>query len=433
MRPAVVRLIAAKETRDLLRDRRTVLLILVLPLLLYPLFGFAGFVLASGYIRQTTTVGIVGEVGPGLPRLVDSGGTNFAAGLVSAKSDPGTVTLRPLADTNAEAGLNSKAVDAVVVIPSDFAERVRKREKPKIDVRIREGEEKSKLAGKRVQTILGVWQEQVRKQRFRDSGLPEDFDQPFEVRDPDEKKDDVKKGADELRDQFVKVFPFILIVWMVAGAIQPAVDLTAGEKERGTMETLLISPAERSEIVVGKWLAVTLFGFSSVVWNVVWLTIAGVLFGEWLGAPVVNLPGVLGCVLLGLPIAMLFSAVSIALGVFARSTKEGQYYLMPLMLVSMPLAFWGMMPGTELTPTTSLIPLTGATLLQQKLLSVSNDPIPWEYFVPVLGSHLLFAALALAFAIRQFQRESVLFRETGPSKSSGLGVFAKFFSRKPTL
>ena len=429
MRLPIVKLIAAKETRDLLRDRRTVMLILVLPLLLYPLFGFAGFVLASGIIKQETTVGLVGSPGTGLPPLLADSGTTFADGLMTAKFEGGPVTVKPIDDENAEESLNSKAVDVIVRIPPGFAESVAAGAKPKVEIRIRDGDEKSKLAGRRVQAILATWSAKVRERRFEKAGLPKDFDKPFEVKDPDDKKDELKKGADELRDQFVKIFPFILIIWVVAGAIQPAVDLTAGEKERGTMETLLISPAERSEIVVGKFVAVTFFSFASVVWNVFWLTVSAVLFGLWLGSPVVNLPGVLGCVVLGLPIAMLFSAVSLALGVFARSMKEGQYYLMPLMLMAMPLAFWGMLPGVELTPGMSLVPITGPMLLQQKLLAVSSEPIPWVYFLPVLGSHAVYVALALALAIFQFKRESVLFRETGPAKSAGPGLFAKLFRR----
>ena len=430
MRLSIVKLIAGKETRDLLRDRRTVLLILLLPLLLYPLFGFAGFVMASGYLGQPTTVGVVGQVGSGLPPLLAESNSAFADGLVTSKGESGPIVLKAISEAEAEESLSSKAVDVVVIIPPEFVEAVNKQQKPKIELRYRDADEKSKLAGKRVQGVLTAWATKVREDRFVKAKLPKDFDQPFEVRDPDDKKPELKRAADELRDQFVKIVPFILIVWVVAGAIQPAVDLTAGEKERGTMETLLISPAERSEIVIGKFVAVTLFSFCSVVWNVLWLTIAAVLFGTWLGAPVVNLPGVLGCVVLGLPIAMLFSAISLSLGVFARSMKEGQYYLMPLMLVAMPLAFWGMLPGAELNWGMSFVPVTGAMLLQQKLLAVSPDPIPWIYFLPVLGSHAVAIAVALMLAVFQFQRESVLFRETGPAKSGGTGLFTKLFRRK---
>jgi sodium transport system permease protein len=208
--------------------------------------------------------------------------------------------------------------------------------------------------------------------------------------------------------------------------VQPAVDMTAGERERGTMETLLISPASRSEIVGGKWLATTTFGFLSVCWNVTLMTVGAVIMEQVLGFPIVNMPGLIGCMLFGLPLAMLFSAVCLALGVFAKSTKEGQYYLVPLFLVVMPLAFASMMPGTELTVGRALIPITGAMLLQQKLLSVTHDPIPWGMVPVVLASMAFWIALALWAAIWQFHRESVLFRETG-----GRGVWGKLF-RKTT-
>jgi sodium transport system permease protein len=120
---------------------------------------------------------------------------------------------------------------------------------------------------------------------------------------------------------------------------------------------------------------------------------------------------------------MLFSAVGLALGVFARSTKEGQYYLMPLFFIAMPLAFGSMLPTMELHTGTALVPITGALLLQQKLLSVSADPFPWLMFVPVLGGLSASVAFALWLATWQFRREGVLFRELGGEKSDKIGVF----------
>jgi sodium transport system permease protein len=230
----------------------------------------------------------------------------------------------------------------------------------------------------------------------------------------------------------VKVLPFILMMWLVAGSIQPAVDITAGEKERGTMETLLISPAERSEIVLGKFIAVVLFTYGSVIWNVLWLA-GGVIGLEFSLKPnddgtkqkIINIPGLLGCLAMSVPLAMIFSAVSITLGVFARSTKEGQYYLMPLLLVTMPLAFGSMMPGTELTVGRALVPVMGVMLLQQKFLSVSADPIPWLMLVPVLAGLGLTIGIALWLAVVQFKRESVLFREAGSEKRK---LFARWRS-----
>ncbi len=430
MRWSVVRLIAGKELRDLIRDRRTVLLILVLPAVLYPLFGATGYVFASSLLGQPTVIGVAGaehlpSPGSGLPPLVADG--RPADGLEPAEEpEAGAVRVKVL-DGDPHEALRAKAVDAVLVVPPGLADDLRAYRRPTLRILYREGDDKSKLAGKRLAAILRGWKGKVVKAELSRAGVPEAAADPFEVVDPQQDKPKGKKAADELRDTFARVFPFILMMWLVAGAIQPAVDMTAGEKERGTMETLLISPAERSEIVAGKFLATTVFSFGSVVWNVLWLTGAALLIGGLLGFPVVNLPGLVGCVVLGLPLAMFFGAVCLAIGVFAKSTKEGQYYLMPLILLTMPLAFWSMTPGAELTPGTCWVPVTGAMLLQQRLLSVSGEPIPWGYFAPVLGALAGWVALALVFAAWQFRREGVLFREAGPPQ--GVGVFRRLFKR----
>jgi sodium transport system permease protein len=425
---AVVRLIAGKELRDLVRDRRTLLLVLGLPAVLYPLFGGVSVLFITTLIGQPTRVGVVGaEHLPdgkpgGYPPLL--AGDRFSDG----KDEPepaadgpvptGPVRVETLTGDPAEA-LRTRRVDAVLVVPPNFTADLEEERKPTVTIRGREGDEKGKIAARRLAALVRAWEGRVREVRFAKRGLPTDFDKVLTIEDPQGDKPKDKKAADELRDAFARVFPFILMMWLVAGAIQPAVDMTAGEKERGTMETLLISPAERSEIVFGKFLATTAFSFGSVVWNVLWLTAAALLTELFFGHPIVNLAGMAGCVVLGLPLAMLFSAVCVALGVFAKSTKEGQYYLLPLVLVTMPLAFWSMAPGAELKPGNCWVPVAGAMLLQQRLLSVAGDPVPWEYFAPVLGSLAAWVGLALTFAVWQFRREAVLFRESAPA---GVGL-----------
>jgi sodium transport system permease protein len=422
MRPSFVRLIAAKEIRDLFRDRRTLLLVLILPAVLYPLFGGAGFVMARSLMEQEAVIGLAGA--EYLPPDPPSDDKAFPPFLVEGKivedhkpDDPAPepVPLRAVTvEGDPQVELTAKKVDAVLVVPPGFVAAMADPTgpKPKLMVLTRDGDEKSKLAGRRLSTAVKLWEERLRAARFARGGLPKDFDKMFVLEDPQTNKPKAKKAADELRDTFVRVFPFILMMWLVAGAVQPAVDMTAGERERGTMETLLISPASRTEIVGGKWLATTAFGFLSVCWNVTLMTAGGIIMEQVLGFPIVNLPGLLACMLFGLPVAMLFSAVCLALGVFAKSTKEGQYYLVPLFLVVMPLAFASMMPGTELTVGRALIPITGAMLLQQKLLSVTPDPVPWDMIPVVLGSLAVWIGLALWAAVRQFHRESVLFRES---------------------
>lgn len=430
MRPSVVRLITFKETRDLLRDRRTITLIFLAPLLLYPLFGLTLLVFASELIGKPPVVGVINADDATFPTadlpfppLFNAAGDEFADGLVEGEDDvpPKVVKLPP--GTDPDEALRTKKVQAVIVVPPHFATDVEAGRQPELKLVQQEGNDKSRVALRAASRAVGKWQEKARQVRFKRDGKPADYDKLISVDDPS-KKPVKERAANELRDIFSRAFPLMLVLWLMVGSIQPAVDLTAGEKERGTMETLLISPAERGEIVLGKFLAVTFFGFSTVVWNVVCLTAAAMVGERVYGEPIVNVPGLLGCVVLGVPTAMLYSAVSLAMGVFARSTKEGQYYLVPLILVSLPLALWSFLPTTELTPATAVMPVTGGMLLQQKLLAVNGDPIPWEYFPLVLGALAVYVGLALTAAWWQFTREGVLFRETGPAKSTG-GLFGR--------
>ncbi len=425
MHGSVVRLIAGKELRDLIRDRRTVMLIIVLPAVLYPLFGVTGLLFATSLKDKPSTIGVVGieHLPPATPLLV---GDKLAPGFTAKADGELPIVLKASTDEPDEL-LRTRQADAVIVIPREFAGDLEHFDrKPTIVIKGRDGDDRSKIAVKQATLLVRAYEGKLREKRFEAKGLPKDFDHIVIVQDPQSAKNLEKKTADELRDTFARIFPFILMMWLVAGAIHPAVDMTAGEKERGTMETLLISPAERSEIVLGKFFATSAFAFASVVWNVLWLTGGALLLESVLGYPIVSLPGLLACVVLGLPLAMLFSAVCVALGIVARSTKEGQYYLMPIILITMPLAFFSMMPGTELNASTCWIPVTGAMLLQQKMLSVTPDPTPWEYFPPVLGSLAVWIAIALALAVRQFNREEVLFRETGAKPRGFLrGLFKR--------
>ena len=116
-------------------------------------------------------------------------------------------------------------------------------------------------------------------------------------------------------------------------------------------------------------------------------------------------------ILLLIPLAAFFSAVCVALAVLARSMKEGQYYMTPLYLICMPLIFLTLMPGIELDLFYSLVPITGVALLLRALI-LGNYDVALRFFLPVLVPTVVYAAVALRWAVDQFQREDVLFRES---------------------
>jgi sodium transport system permease protein len=133
-----------------------------------------------------------------------------------------------------------------------------------------------------------------------------------------------------------------------------------------------------------------------------------------------------------LPTSAFFSAVSLAIGAYARSSKEGQYYLMPLFVITMPLLFLTLAPGVALSPFYSLVPITGVALLMQELMATPNpEPGTWLYFIPVLAPVVLYSWVALRWAIEQFKREEVLFREA-ERLDIGLWLRRLFREKEPT-
>ena len=225
-----------------------------------------------------------------------------------------------------------------------------------------------------------------------------------------------------------RLFPFLLVMMALTGAFYPAIDLCAGEKERGTMETLLISPASRSrnrprEILDGdagerddRHPQPALHGADrgSTCPSGGGLSNDAARRSAAASSSVIAPPTMQAAfwmILLLIPLAAFFSAVCVALAVLARSMKEGQYYMTPLYIICMPLIFLTLMPGIELDLFYSLVPITGVGLLLRALI-LGNYDVALRFFLPVLVPTVVYAAVALRWAVDQFQREDVLFRES---------------------
>jgi sodium transport system permease protein len=492
MRWSLIRLIWFRDLRDQLRDRRTIFMIAVLPLLLYPVLGVGVLQFAVSGVKKPTTLGVCGSqylpaltpISTGfnpLPAvawlsftpdsgfvgvagaaalanaalggfgqedppllLPDGDGVRFAPSWFDDPADADTLQVRlfpgpdepgrDAADwfSRIDPGpLDSHQVDLLLGVPPDFQTRLRRGERAPLLLLGRENDERSRLLSSRVQSIVRRWEERLKGVRFLRHGLPADFDNPIELRDPDRERPGSRPFAQNLSELLARIFPFLLVIWALTGALYPAVDLCAGEKERGTMETLLICPVSREEIVYGKFLTIWVFSGVTALLNLASIGLTTALSSGAVPLPAFKLTALLWCIVLVLPLSAFFSAVCLAVGVYARSSKEGQYYLMPLFLLTMPLIFLTLTPGIELNPFYSMIPVTGvALLLQRLLLTVTLDQVPWIYFVPVLGPTVLYAWVALRWAVWQFQREEVLFRE---AERLDLGLWLRHLFRDKDL
>ncbi len=432
-------------------------MIAVLPLLIYPTLGVVVLQFALGFVERPSMVGIVGaeHLPPLTPTSAGLSPIPLATWLAltpAAAPVPGLAVDRVLGvaalvhasryhldypplivnghlvsryfDYPGESALlqiqslesadrtvlEDRQVDLILLVPPDFTSQLAEGQRPSLEIRYRDNDERSRTAAKRLNAVLARWKQRLREVRMLRQGLPLHYDDPFELKDPERKPvDDL--AAQGLVDLLVRIFPFLLVMWSLAGALYPAVDLCAGEKERGTMETLLISPASREEIVLGKFLTIWVFSAATALLNLASMGMTASQFTGQLRPGILPATAILWCVVLALPLSAFFSALCLSVGAYARSSKEGQYYLMPLFLVTMPLIFLTLAPGVELNPFYSLVPVTGVALLMQRLMTSSLEQVPWLYFVPVLVPIVLYSWLALRWAIEQFKREEVLFRE----------------------
>jgi sodium transport system permease protein len=461
-----VRLIYAREIRDQLRDRRTLFMIAVLPLILYPLLGMSVFQLSQFLRKSEPKVLVIGSEqlasSEDVPPLFADG--RFAADLfddpqtserihiefadrqaIEPASDEAAVEI-PVADrlAAAEKRLKSGDVQVVLYFPPDFSRRLRALraqiearqdqsdasgserraepiapepiEVPQPQLYFNSGKEISRIAHMEIEQALGAWKTRIIRENLEASRVPINIARPFEL-----KPHDVAELHQQRALLWSKVLPFVLFIWALTGAFYPAVDLCAGEKERGTLETLLSSPALRSEIVWGKLFTVMTFSCATALLNMASLGFTARHVVSQLqmlptgdvaaGLELPPLGSVLWLVVALVPMSALFSALCLACAAFARSTKEGQYYLMPLLLVTMPLMMLPMAPGAELGLGNSLIPVTGVVLLLRSLVQ-GNYAEVLRFVLPVCAVTFACCHLAIRWAVYQFNQESVLFRES---------------------
>jgi sodium transport system permease protein len=451
-----VKLIFLREVRDQLRDRRTLFMIAVLPVILYPLMGMLLLQVTQFRREHPTRIWLLGaENLPAEPQLISDGG--FAEA-ISPQDESRLIELtiapppqKPLSKSEArlraEEAIANQQYDAVVYIPQNFSAELDKFGKqltftkspgddrtsdvPQPEVFANTSRDKSRVAYERVDRILSRWRSAVIVKNLEARNVPVEATRPFEV-----VNNDVAAEGSRQIALWSKILPFVLLVWALTGAFYPAIDLCAGEKERGTLETLLSSPAQRSEIVWGKLLTVMSFSVATSLLNLISMAATGSFVMTQMQrmdvggsmpidfGPPPLLPMLWLLVALP-PIAALFSALSLAIAAFARSSKEGQYYLMPLLMFSLPLMMLPMLPATELDLGFALIPITGLILLLRTLIE-GQYVEALRYSLPVIGVTAVCCLLAIRWAIDQFNNESVLFRE---SERLDLGLWLRHLVR----
>ncbi len=389
--------VCRKELRDAMRDGRTIIAVLVVPLVLYPgLMLFMGWIESANKKEESAlrvNLGIVGASQlPGLPERLRS---------VEGVS---TVPLDKAPESMERAG-----VDAVLVVPPALASSIARGDSVKVELLYKDADHKSSAADQRLQPVLDDVRRELTVMWAQSRGARTEAPPAIVVAHRD-----VSSKAETGRFMAALIIPYILVFMVAAGSMHIAIDATTGEKERSTLETLLATPTSRGELVIGKCMAV----ISTAL-------IAGMvgIFGLWFNFSVLAnlMPGLasqsiqlsirpeqaLFLLLTILPTAIFLGAALVAIGCFARSMREGQTYATYVYMASVFLGLGsfrqlGSPPLQRFT-----IPILNTALLQREILT---DTVVSAHAAITLGTSAAMAAIMLVIATRLFSNESVLFR-----------------------
>ncbi|MBN2056591.1 CPBP family intramembrane metalloprotease [bacterium] len=385
---SMIWLIFIHELRDLLKDKTTILLTIILPITVYPLLMFGMSKMQNFQERQfeTSTLEVaVDQTGEWLtPFLRDS---EQKVRVVRDLDDP------------IEA-VKSKSIQAYIeMIGTD---------EPGAALAVVHYNAADELSGRTRRILVDILREA--KGAFVEKRISK-FGKRYRVEDVLQ-VEMVDLATDREKSGYLagKVVPLLTILMILSGASFAAIDLLSGEKERGTLETLLLAPVSRRSIIIGKFLVVFIIATLSAIINLLGVSITfafnlldlpllrGVVFS--LGFGEISL-----ILLLTLPLAVFFSAVLMIVASYADTFKEGQYYVLPLTFISIVPALASLLPGIQLNSIISIAPIASIAVASKEVLT---GIYRWPWIALTLAANTLYAAVCLRLATRLLERESIL-------------------------
>ena len=266
----------------------------------------------------------------------------------------------------------------------------------------------SDIANGRLDTSIDLFEQQLLDLRLKSLHLTLENIQPTQTEFVNTAS--MRETIGKLAGGFL---PYIFIIFCYMGCMFPAIDLFTGEKERGTIETLLSAPVDRWKILIGKMLVIITAGLLSAILSMVGLFIGIKLAGSGVGelidvALAILSPGTIAALVsMLLPLVVFFAGIMIPATVYAKSFKEAATTLQPLNFVVIMPAAIGMMPGIELNAITALVPILNVTLITKELIAGTMNGL---YFVEAVGSLLVLASLAVMFSFNRFGNEKNILR-----------------------
>jgi sodium transport system permease protein len=392
-----VKIIYFKEMLETLRDRRTLISTILIPIVLFPILMFGMGAVVVIMMRKTeaeaTKVAVIGE----------EHAQSFVSSLLTGDD------FQRMDVEDFESALKEKEIHAALEFPSDFEKKLTLGENSEAIIYYDGAEIRSSIAKEKLTGELKDYQDSVVAKRLRERDVEESLLHPIDIRKenlaPEEKMQGFMMGM---------FLPYVIVILAMVGAMYPAIDLTAGEKERGTLETILVTPVSRLDISTGKFLAVLTASLITIILSTASMSLTASLgfarMGE-LGSEQISFAikplSIILLLLLMLPLAALFSSALLSIALFAKSYKEAQSYVSPLMFVVILPAMVTLVPGIELNWGLAFVPIVNVSLAAREVLV---GTFHWAQIGLIFVSTFIYASFSIFVTKRLFEKEDVLFR-----------------------
>jgi sodium transport system permease protein len=393
-----IKVILKKELLDTVRDRKTLFAMIVVPLVLMPLLMMVSPLISqkeAQKVKETVyNISVVGEQNS--PSLVSF-----------LQATPNTKVV--IENNNLEEKLKKGEVQLIVTIQEGFEQAVQQEKSANLILQFDSTQPLSANARMQFDQLLNAYSKNLVAGRLAQKGLNTELLEPVKLQAQDTASQEKVGGL-----ILAMIMPLILTIWAVSGGMYTAIDVSAGEKERGTLEPLLLTPPRRLAIVTGKFLAILSVAMAAIILALISM-VASLRFLVPMiekGTSQQSISLSVSSFLLTLFVAFLLTAFICALELtictWARNFKQAQNYITPLYLIIMLPAMVIQIMQTFVPPSYFYaIPVLNTMLAMKEIFMGKLD---WNHLSTVTFSSLVFIAVAFKFMVNTYNREEVLFR-----------------------
>lgn len=393
-----MRALFKRELTDILRDKKTLVMMIVVPIILYPLLIVGMTLLMSSVMssQEEKTYQVAFENDAALEERIGT--------ILKEEQEEIGYRVEVVQADDCEGALEAEEIDTFVRVEEDGS----------ISLCYLSAKDRSSTAVSALGDAFEIYREDLREENIEKAGL----DAEFLLNPITFQREDFSTTEESIGNLIGSMMPFLIVTVILLGAIYPAIDVTAGEKERGTLETLLTLPVTNFEMIMSKFLAVACIACVSAVLNVFSMggAMAFLVSSSLSAAANVNLqiryetfiPGILFTLVVMMFFALLVTAVCMCTCVFAKNFKEANNYVTPVMLIFMFGSYAAMIPDLELTAQTAAIPIVNVALMVESLFQFNYN---YGLFAIVLFSNVAYSLLAIMVLGKIYNSEAVLFSE----------------------